>query len=206
MEERTRLARDLHDSVKQQVFATAMQVGAARALIDQDAGTARKHLDEAEALSRQAQIELTSIIRELRPATLVKRGLVAALKQEVEAWSRLNRVTAEINVPDECVLPEEVESTLFRIAQEALSNIARHSQADQVEVHLECNQKEVRLMVKDDGRGFDLKSVHDKGSGLNNMRERIEVLGGDFQVESAPGKGTRLVARCLLNRGGGLVC
>lgn len=202
MDERNRLARDLHDSVKQQVFATAMQLGAARALIEQDPDSARKHLDEAEQLARQAQTELTAIIRELRPVTLEIKGLAPALKEQIAEWSRLNKISVEAMISDGCRLPKEIEQTLFRIAQEALSNIVRHSQATNVKVELAYDPQSVSLTVSDNGKGFDLAEVEGRGIGLRSMRERIEALGGVFKVESSYGRGTRLIVRVQINEGG----
>ena len=200
MAERNRLARDLHDGVKQQVFATAMQLGAARALMDQDAKAARKHLDEADQLTRQAQTELAAIIRELHPATLEIRGLAPAIREQIDDWSRHNKIDVVVRIADNGPLPKDVEQCLFRIAQEALSNIARHSQATQVEVELAYDQRNVSLTISDNGIGFDVASVEGTGVGLRSMRERIEALGGDFRVVSKQGQGTRLIARCRANK------
>ena len=194
LEERNRLARDLHDSVKQQVFATAMQVGAARALLDRDPQSAREHLIEAEQLARQAQAELTGLIRELRPATLQDHGLVQALQEYTAGWSRQNDIPVDTSLQGERVLPLEVEQALFRVAQEALSNIARHSAAGRVHIHLSWHPAEVVLTIADDGRGFDPAAVDNLGIGLRSMHERLADLGGRLSVESAPGKGTRLIA------------
>jgi signal transduction histidine kinase len=202
MDERNRLARDLHDSVKQQVFATAMQLGAARALIEQDPKAARKHLDEAEQLARQAQTELTAIIRELRPATLEIKGLAPALKEQITDWSRLNKISVEVMISDGGRLPKEIEQALFRVALEALSNVARHSQATQVKVKLAYDPQHVSLTVSDNGKGFDLASVEGRGMGLLSMRERIEALDGVFEVESSSERGTRLIARVQIYEGG----
>ena len=202
MDERNRLARDLHDSVKQQVFATTMKLGAARALIDQDSRAAQVHLDEAEHLARQAQTELTAIIRELGPATLETKGLGPAIKEQVAEWSRLNKISAKVVVLEEDRLPKEIEQALFRVTQEALSNIARHSSATHVDVEMDSNQHDVSITITDNGSGFDPSMVDGKGVGLRSMRERMEALGGDCRVESKPGRGTRLIARCRINMGG----
>jgi len=201
MEERNRLARDLHDSVKQQVFATAMQLGTARALMLQDPEAAQEHLDQAEQLARQAQSELTTIIRELRPPTLETKGLALAIKEQVDDWSRLNKIHAEVRIMDDPILPTDIEQTLFRVTQEALSNIARHSQATRVEVELACDPHDVSITISDNGQGFEVTSVEGKGVGLRSMRERMEVLDGDFRMESNPGQGTRLIARCPIHKG-----
>lgn len=202
MDERNRLARDLHDSVKQQVFATVMKIGSARALIEEDPKAAGKHLDEAERLARQAQTELTATIRELQPVTLEHMGLAPALAKQVDDWSRLNRIRARVEVPRVCNVPKELEQALFRVTQEALANIARHSQATSVEVNLACDSNEVVLTIADNGVGFDPATTEGRGVGLRSMRERIETLGGDFCIESKPGSGTHLTACCQIDEGG----
>jgi NarL family two-component system sensor histidine kinase LiaS len=194
LEERNRLARELHDSVKQQVFATAMQVGAARALIDQDPSASKENLAEAEQLVRQAQEELTTLIRELRPAALEGKGLATALRDCVSDWSRQSHIAAEVRVRGERPLPLPLEQALFRVAQEALTNIRRHSGATAVEIDLVWTGNEVVLAVSDDGQGFNPAARDGKGLGLQSMRERVEALGGRLDVTSTPGTGTQVVA------------
>jgi len=198
LEERNRLARDLHDSVKQQIFASTMQVGAARALLDQDSQAAERHLNEAELLGRQAQSELAVIIHELRPETLQDRGLRQALRDYTRSWSHLNNIHTEISMHGERELPLEVEQALFRITQEAFSNIARHSGATEVDLDLTVEDNEASLTISDNGQGFDVSSAEGRGVGLGSMRERLEALGGSLSLESAPGQGTQLIARCQL--------
>jgi two-component system, NarL family, sensor histidine kinase LiaS len=198
-EERNRIARDLHDSVKQQVFAVTMQIGAALSLLDLSREAARKPLLEAEELSHQAQQELATLIRELRPVALQdNRGLAAGLQGYVSSWSSQHAIAVDAHLAD-CTLPAPVEEALLRIAQEALSNIARHSQATSVQMTLACGPEQVRLSVMDNGRGFDVQQLNGAGVGLHSMRERMEALGGTIEVESTPGEGTRLTARCPLN-------
>ena len=201
MEERNRLARDLHDSVKQQVFATVMQVGAARAMVDEDSRAVVEHLNEAEHLARQAQDELAIIIRELRPTTLQDKGLPQALKGYIASWSRVNDITAEVRARGELSPPLDIEQTLFRIAQEALTNIAKHSEADHVEVQLVVEHDEISLEISDNGKGFDVSSAEGNGMGLRSMRERMESLGGSLRLESTLGQGTHLIARLPLPKG-----
>jgi NarL family two-component system sensor histidine kinase LiaS len=200
LEERNRLARDLHDSVKQQIFASTMQVGAARALLEQDSQAAQKHLYEAEQLSRQAQSELAVIIHELRPETLQDRGLRQALRDYTRSWSQLNSIDTEISMHGERDLPFEVEQALFRVTQEAFSNITRHSDATEVALDLTVENYEASLTISDNGRGFDVSAAEGKGVGLGSMRERLEALGGTLSLESAPGQGTQLIARCQLTK------
>jgi NarL family two-component system sensor histidine kinase LiaS len=202
LEERNRLARDLHDSVKQQVFAISMQIGATKVLLKRDADAAEARLNEAEKLVRQAQQELTSLIRELRPVALEGKGLIAALRELVTDWTKQSNIVATLRVDGvegiqgTQTLPLTVEEALFRVAQEALSNAARHSNATLVQVTLIITDDALTLSVADNGQGFDTAQNGHLGVGLLSMQERMKALGGDVQVESTPGKGTRIVARC----------
>ncbi len=198
LETRNRFARDLHDSVKQQVFATSFQIAAARALIEKDTKAAEAYLTQAEELARQAQRELNVLIGELRPAALEGKGLSSALRDYVEDWSRRAEIPAEVHVRGEREVPLEVEQALFRVAQEALANVAKHSGAGNVEVGLIYASGSMTLRVADDGRGFDPAKNPGEGFGLQSMHERLEKLGGRVEVESAPGKGTRVTCVCPL--------
>ncbi len=195
LEERNRLARELHDAVKQQVFATAMQVAAARHLLAQDLERAKIHLEEAERLARRTQQELAVLIRELRPAALEGKGLVAALREYVAEWSQQTGIEADLRVQGERGLPLHVEQALFRIVQEALSNVAKHSEATHVDIRLLWARDEVTLIVADNGRGFDVDAVRGKGLGLRSIEERVAGLRGQVRIESKPGQGARVVAR-----------
>ena len=192
LEERNRLARDLHDSVKQQVFATTMQLGAAKTLIQSDPAAAREHILEAEKLARQSQQELAFLIQGLRPAALDDQGLVAALRTYVGDWSQQTEISSQFGVQGEKPLPLPLEQTFFRVSQEALSNIARHSQAQRVDVHLAWGDQSVTLTIQDDGRG--LPEGVQLGIGLQSMQERVEALNGRFQLISKPQEGTRVTA------------
>ena len=206
LEERNRLARDLHDSVKQQIFAVSMQIGATKVLLKRDIDAAEGRLNEAERLVHQAQQELTSLIRELRPVALEGKGLVAALRELATEWTQQTNIVANLRVEGEGaqethststqVLPLTVEEALFRVAQEALANVARHSKATLVQMILTTTDDTVTLSIADNGQGFDTTRQGHLGVGLLSMQERMKALGGDVQVESTPGKGTRVVARC----------
>jgi NarL family two-component system sensor histidine kinase LiaS len=196
LEERNRLARDLHDSVKQQVFAISMQIASTRILLKRDVDAAGQRLEKAEKLVHQAQQELTSLIRELRPVALEGQGLVAALRELLPQWSQQTDIVATIKVEGSAVLPLTVEEALFRVAQEALSNIARHSSANLVQMTLILNDETITLTIQDNGQGFDPARLDRRGVGLHSMQERMKILGGDLQVKSAPGKGTLIVAHC----------
>lgn len=197
LEERNRLARDLHDSVKQQVFATAMQVGAAKELTSADPGAALVHLNEAERLARLAQQELNALIRELRPAALENKGLVKAMREHLADWSAQNHIPADLRVQGERPLPLTSEQALYRVMQEALSNIARHSGATTVQLHLSWQEKQITLSIQDNGHGFDVNAPQ-QGVGLHSMCERLEALGGTLHIHS-DSHGTCVEAICPLS-------
>ena len=199
IEERHRLARDLHDSVKQQVFATTLQIAAARNLLDTHPDQAKEHLAEAERLAHQAQQELTALIRELRPAALTGKGLAAALQEYVETWARQSGIHADLRLRGERPLPLHIEQAVFRVIQEALANVVKHSGADAVTVTLLWSQSALDVVVEDNGQGFHVQGALSKGLGLNNMAERVRALGGEFRIVSHPGQGTRLSFRIPLN-------
>ncbi|MGE5221161.1 MAG: histidine kinase, partial [Omnitrophica WOR_2 bacterium] len=149
LEERNRLARELHDTVKQQTFATLMQVRAAKNLLERDPLAANRHLEEAESLIKTAQHELGMMISELRPAALEGQGLVEALRVYLDSWQQHSLIPADFQVQNERRLPLAVEQALYRVAQEALSNVARHSRASQVTLRLEFSPAQVCLIVVD---------------------------------------------------------
>lgn len=195
IEERNRLARDLHDSVKQQVFAAGMQIGAARTLLARDLQAAYDRLNEAEQLNRSAQDELSAIIHELRPAALQGRGLGQALQDYCAGWSRSHDIPVELRLRGTRSLPLEHEQALFRIVQEALSNASRHSHASRIEIQVQWESNQLEMFIQDNGQGFEVELLGVHGLGLQTMRERVEALGGIFQVESAPGEGCTLHIR-----------
>ncbi len=200
LEERARLSRDLHDSVKQQVFALAVQVELARSLLDQDGAGAREHLGFADELGYQVQQELTALIHALRPADLQAKGLATALRDYATTWSRQSGIEIDLSLPQTCPLPSAVEEALWRVTQEALSNVARHSQGSLAHLHLAWTEQQVTLSLSDNGQGFSLQTSGQQGLGLRSIRERIEQVEGTVLIQSARGRGTRIVARCPLAR------
>ena len=196
MEERNRLARELHDSVKQQSFAASAQLGTARTLLFANPAAAKDHLSKAEALMDEVRSELGQLIHALRPVALQEKGLATALREWGAGWSQQSRILLEVQVQDERSLSLETEQSLFRITQEALSNVARHSRAHKAEMRLIYLPGAVELTLCDDGAGFDLAAVGG-GIGLQTMRERAGRLpGGAVEITSAPGHGTRIVVKC----------
>ncbi len=201
LETRNRFARDLHDSVKQQVFATSLQIATARSLIERDQEASEEHLAQAGELVRQAQKELNLLIHEMRPAALEDKGLAKALREYASKWSEGSEVPSEVHVRGEREIPLETEQTLFRVAQEALANVAKHSGASKVELDLIYTPETLTLRVADDGRGFDPIQNPGEGFGLQSMRERTAKHGGHINVESAPDKGTRIACTVPLDGG-----
>jgi signal transduction histidine kinase len=193
VEERNRLARDLHDSVKQQVFAISMQLSAARTALS-ESDKAYQSVVEAERLAQQAGAELTTLIHELRPPGLEKKTLADAVREYVEEWSRQNRIVAQTNIDSTIVVDEKVEQALFRVLQEALANVARHSKADKIIVELKMDEHAMTLVIADNGIGFDSKQTA-KGIGLDSMQERLIAVNGKVEVISEKSKGTRVVAK-----------
>lgn len=191
IEERNHLARELHDTVKQQNFATQMQIRAAQNLIATDPEQAGVRLFEAERILKSSQDELSTIIRQLRPAQLEDRGLAATLRQLLRDWVNRNQIPMQVNITGERRIALSHEQALLRVAQEALSNIARHAKANRVWFSLDYSAEMVTMTLQDNGVGFSRKS-QGKGMGLENMQQRVESLGGWFATSSAPGKGTKV--------------
>jgi signal transduction histidine kinase len=198
MEERNRLARELHDSVKQQAFAVSGQLGAAHSLLTGNPSAAGDHLRKAEALMDEIRQELSQLIHELRPVALQGKGLAAALREWGATWSSGCDIPLDVYVQGERSLPLETEQALFRIAQEALSNVARHSGASRVEIRLEYGANTLHLSICDNGQGFDPHQPAN-GIGLRTMRERAERLNaGTLTIDSAPGQPTRVTVTCAI--------
>jgi two-component system sensor histidine kinase UhpB len=186
-EERKRIARDLHDEVNQALTALLLRIEAAA----QDAPPAlRAELAETKRLANQAMGELLDLARQLRPTALDDHGLVAALRTHVREQDR--RGPASIHFwadPSLGVLPPEVQVVIYRVAQEALVNAARHSGATRIEVSIENRGSTVGLVVSDNGSGFAF-AEESKGLGLSGMRERALLVGARLDIDSRPGKGT----------------
>ncbi len=195
LEERNRLARDLHDSVKQHIFVVALQVGTAKLHLGSSTEEVQRPLAEAEHVLLQVQQELKTLIRELRPVELEGKGLGVALQELITQWSHQTNITANLQVETQ-TLPLLVEEAFFRITQEALANVARHSHATTVQIQVASEQSRDTLSVRDNGQGFALNTTERKGFGLLSMQERIRVLGGNVDIESTPGHGTCVIANC----------
>jgi signal transduction histidine kinase len=194
IEERKRLARELHDSVTQTLFSIGLTAEAASELVEADPGRARDQLGHLQELTRAAMAEMRSLIFELRPAELETEGLAAALRKHVEVLRRLYLQEIELRVEGDRRLPSDVEKGLLRIAQEALGNALRHAAATRVVLTLDAHDTRVELCVADDGSGFDPDEALQRSRrlGLTSMRERAEALGGTLSIDSEPDKGTMI--------------
>jgi two-component system, NarL family, sensor histidine kinase LiaS len=197
VEERNRLSRELHDAVKQQVFATGMQIAAAEELAERDPAAAKARITEAGRLIGEAQQELNALIRELRPVALGDKGLVPALRELCAEWSRATGIAADVRAQGEQPAPLHIEQAFFRVAQEALANVAKHSGASSVDLRVAWKHDTLDMTIQDNGHGFDLGERSGSGMGLGSMSERVEALGGVLLVSSGA-TGTCVEARVPL--------
>jgi signal transduction histidine kinase len=191
LEERRRLARELHDSVTQSLFSMSLLSQVLPELWQVDQHEARAALAQIRDLTRGALAEMRALLFELRPATLGERGLAHALREHVAAFERRAGMPVTLDVVGEPALPAPVEQAFFRIAQEALANAARHAQARHLRVTLR-GPAPVRLLIADDGQGFQPERVSEGRFGLLSMRERAIHAGARLQVRSALGQGTEI--------------
>jgi two-component system, NarL family, sensor histidine kinase LiaS len=186
VEERNRLARDLHDSVKQQLFALTMLVGGARLEVA-EASEARRILDQAEKVATGAQAEMTALIQALRPVALANRDLRVALRELCAEWAQRHGIACALEAPAELELAGSAEQEVYRIVQEALANTARHSGATRVDVRAATDGDSLALRIRDNGHGFDVVGAGGGGLGLSSMRERVAALGGTLRITSSVG-------------------
>ena len=194
IEERNRLARELHDSMTQNLFSLALTAEAAAELVHADPVRAELEIDRIRALARETQAELRSLVFELRPPRLEDDGLVATVGKDLDVLARAHGMKADLRVHGAPELGSSVELELYRIVQEALNNVVRHAGADSVTIDMDAPDGDgrVAITIRDDGAGFDpgARTIRERRLGLTSMRERAEGLGGTFIVESAPGAGT----------------
>ncbi|MFO8101295.1 MAG: PAS domain S-box protein [Dehalococcoidia bacterium] len=197
-EERRRIARELHDQTSQVLTGASAMIEAAVSTIPMELEGTKETLIEVRSSLTNMLVDVRNIIYELRPTLLDDLGLVAAARWQTEDFLERSGVTAKFKTRGRSrKLPPEVETALFRIIQEATTNIVKHSQAGSARLEIEFSQDAVALEIEDDGKGFDLQNTRAssrkrQGLGLVSMRERAEILGGTFEVASQPGEGTRI--------------
>jgi PAS domain S-box-containing protein len=195
IEERQRLARELHDSVSQALYGISLGVHTARMQLDRDPKDLAESLDYVLELAEAALIEMRALIFELRPESLETEGLMTALTKQAAALHARQGIIVQLNLGQEPDLSLKVKQDLYRIAQEALHNTVKHARASQVDLQLDQSGNMVILEVRDNGRGFDTTASFPGHLGLHSMQERVKSLGGELQIESAPGQGTRIRAQ-----------
>jgi signal transduction histidine kinase len=190
VEERNRLARELHDAVTQKLFGVVLAAESGAALLERDIAEAGAQLALARDLAREAMEELRSVIVHLRPVALEAEGLAVALGKHVDVLRRAHRREIVLDLDGSAAVPAAIEADVFRIAQEALHNALRHAHAARIEVRLRSEPGRLRLTVSDDGAGFDRATVRARHLGLTTMAERARTAGGTLEIDSAPGAGT----------------
>jgi PAS domain S-box-containing protein len=192
LQERSRLARELHDAVSQTLFSATIIADVLPRLWEQNETEARKRLAELRELNSGALAEMRSLLLELRPQTLGEMPLGDLLRQLADTARQRARIPIHLQVEADGTLPPQVQLALYRIAQEALNNIIRHARAAHVTIDLRGKPDRVELTIADDGRGFDPQGVPPGHLGIGIMRERAEAIGAVLALESAPERGTRV--------------
>lgn len=195
--ERTRLARELHDEMGQSLTGISINLGTVlQELADDLPASARERLIEAKSLTDKTLEQIRELSLELRPSMLDYFGLVATLRWYIKQYTKRTNIKAELEeIGFEERLPAEVETTLYRIIQEALTNVARHAQADRVDLRLRRNRSTLTISIEDNGRGFNLAEIGRRktAAGLLGIQERVALVGGALEIETEPDRGTRLL-------------
>jgi signal transduction histidine kinase len=195
VEERNRLARDLHDAVVQTLFSVVLTADAAALLVERDPAGAKLELERLRVLAQDALRELRSLVFELRPADLEAEGLATTLRKHAEVLSRVHGLPVEVRIEGELDVDPAGAVAVFRIVQEALNNALRHASAGAITVSVGPRDGGLVARVTDDGSGFDpdAPGVRGRRLGLTSMEERATALGGTLRIESAPGRGTTVL-------------
>jgi signal transduction histidine kinase len=198
-QERARIAHDMHDSVIQLVVGALYEVQAAKAALATDVTRGQERLETALDLIQQVEAEIRRTIYDLRPPILDAKGLVPALRQYVSRYQKLTGIPCTLHVSGTPRrLTSEVEVAVYRVVQEALHNVQTHAQAALAEVLMRFGPRGLWLMIRDNGQGFDPQAITDDTDqhlGLIGMRERIQGIGGELDIETEPGQGTCVVIR-----------
>jgi two-component system NarL family sensor kinase len=199
MEDRTRLAREIHDTLAQGLTAIGLHVEGAMALLTRDPERARQRLERALDTCRVSLEEARRSVQELRAAPLDGKPLPEALAALARWFATETGVRARLTAPDTLPsLPPSVEAEVFRVAQEALTNVRRHAHATEVVMTLGLTRGRLRLTLRDNGQGFETGTVSAHCQGLLGMRERARLLGGRLRISSRPGEGTMILLEAPL--------
>lgn len=198
LQERQRLARELHDSVSQALYGIGLGTHTAREALESDPEQAKESMDYVLSLAEAGLAEMRALIFELRPESLASEGLVAALMRQVVVLRARYGLAVEVELSDEPAISPELKQTLYRVAQEALNNVVKHARASEVVVRIIKREDEIALEVQDNGRGFDPAASYPGHLGLHSMLERVTKPGGTLAIESAPDQGTCIRVRLPL--------
>lgn len=192
LDERSRLARDLHDAMTQTLFSLRLTLETAASTVDQDPAGAARHIRAASELVDATFRELRTLIFELRPPALEVDGLAETVRKHLEVVGRAHGLAVRVSSRGVRRPAAEVEAAMYRIVQEAVTNVVRHAQAASVEVEIDVGGDVVTVQVGDDGTGFDpsARGIRARHLGLTSMRERAQAAGGACTIDSAPGRGT----------------
>ena len=191
--ERDRLARDLHDSVTQTLFSASVIADVLPRLWERNRDEGMRRSGELRELTRGALAEMRTLLLELRPAKLVEIPLADLLQQLTEAVVGRTRIPIELEVNGSCPpLPPDVQIACYRVAQEALNNVAKHARASSASITLDCEPHSIILTVRDDGQGFEFDWIKPKNLGLTIMKERAESIDAQLSIDSQPGEGTQV--------------
>jgi len=191
-EQRSRLARDLHDAVTQTIYSASLIAESLPIIWERNPDEGHRNLAKLRQLVRGALAEMRSLLFELRPSALEAAELGVLLSQLGDALTGRTRIPVEREIEDTASPPDRVKIAIYRITQETFNNITKHSEATLAELRLESNLDQVSLTIRDNGRGFDPDQVTDDKLGLGIMRERADEIGARLDVESAPGQGTKV--------------
>lgn len=202
VEERNRLARELHDSVTQTLFGMTFTAETARARLASSPEEVPPLLDRLQEDAASALAEMRALVYELRPARAAGDSLASALREHAALLQRQHGLVVDVTAAGEEYLTPVQAHRLFRVAQEALNNVVKHAGVASAQVDLRFSPEQVALTVADQGQGFDPSAAAGSGVGLQSMRERVESLGGRLTVVSQPGQGTRIQAVVPLNSSG----
>jgi len=197
LQERQRLAQNLHDAVNQSLFSAGLIADVLPRLWDRDQDEARKSLDDLRRLTRAAQAEMRALLAELRPSALTDTDLGDLLTLLGNALSGRINIPVKVTVAKEVILPAEVQVAFYRVCQEALNNVAKHSKASRVDIDLKHEGKSIELHIRDNGKGYDTEQTFSGHYGLGMMRERAESVGAQLTITSQPRHGTELVMRWM---------
>jgi two-component system nitrate/nitrite sensor histidine kinase NarX len=190
--ERGRLARELHDAVTQTLFSANLIADVIPRIWKRNPEEGMQNLEELRQLTRGALAEMRTLLLEMRPESLERSDIKSLITQLADAFIGRVRVPVSLDIQGDCKLTHEVKVVFYRVAQEALNNIAKHSGARQVELHLECQPGQMNMIIRDDGLGFEPRTITSDHLGIAIMHERANSIGANMKIESQVGTGTTI--------------